>query len=82
MVAVLVDLKEETQKAVAAALATQAQTEREPQLRQHQPRSVLIWNAERGCFRREYRPGVALEHPDLTLYTETGVKICCGESEP
>lgn len=43
--AVLVDLKEETQKAVAAALATQAQTERKPQLRQQQPdpgpRSVL-----------------------------------------
>lgn len=71
------DLKEETQKAVAAALATQAQTEREPQLRSR-PKICT----ERGCFRGEYRPGVALEHPDLTLYTETGVKICCGESEP
>lgn len=66
LVAVLVDLKEETQKAVAAALATQAQTEREPQLRQQQPdpgpRSVLKEDALEGNTGQVWPWSIQISH--------------------
>lgn len=62
MVAVLVDLKEEIQQTLAAALATQP--EHEPQLRRQQPgpgpgpTSAPMWNTRRGHFGGEHQPAV------------------------